>query len=337
MLIKQPDDLTPLLTSLESRASGTGPEAKRAAVELRNRKAGLRAERESVYLIDHDFAGSRNWAVIHDLRVEHGGRMAQVDHVLINRWMQVYVLETKGFHDGVKINEEGEFLRWNNFAKRYEGMPSPLAQNERHINVLKDVLDSIELPTRLGLRIAPEFMSFVLVSPNAEIKRPDRFDTSRVIKADQLKKAIWRDIDSENVLVGLLKTAAKIVAPETVEHVARELAKRHRPLDRAPNSPADMIAPQPIAIAEPRKAAPSSPAAGTGPSCKSCKAETGSVLYGKFGYYFKCGTCGANTAIRFTCQPGHSPRLRKDKEQFFRECAECGSSELFHSNQHSSK
>ena len=139
-------------------------------------------------------------------------------------------------------------------------MPSPLAQNERHINVLKDVLDSIELPTRLGLRIAPEFMSFVLVSPNAQIKRPDRFDTSRVIKADQLKKAIWRDIDSENVLVGLLKTAAKIVAPETVEHVARELAKRHRPLDRAPNSPADMIAPQPIAIAEPRKAAPASPA-----------------------------------------------------------------------------
>ena len=333
MLIKKPDDLTPLLSALELQATGSGPDAKRATVELRNRKAGLRAERESAYLIDHDFAESRNWAVIHDLRLEHGQRVAQIDHVLINRWLQVYVLETKGFHDGVKINEEGEFLRWNNFAKRYEGMPSPLEQNERHINVLRDVLETIELPTRLGVRIPPEFMSFVLVSPNAQIKRPEKFDTSRVIKADQLKKSIWRDIDSENPLVGLLKTAAKIVAPETVEHVARELAKKHRPLERDANpgivTPLTDLPAPPV----PTAAAPTSPASASGPACKACKGNGGSVLYGKYGYYFKCSACSTNTAIRFSCQPGHQPRLRKDKDQFFRECAECGSSELFHTNQ----
>ena len=332
MLIKKPDDLTPLLASLEAQAAGTGPEAQRAAIELRNRKAGLRAERESAYLIDHDFAGSKNWAVIHDLRLEHGQRVAQIDHVLINRWLQVYVLETKGFHDGVKINEEGEFLRWNNFAKRYEGMPSPLAQNDRHINVLRDVLETIELPTRLGLRIPPEFMSFVLVSPNAQIKRPEKFDTSRVIKADQLKKSIWRDIDGENPLVGLLKTAAKIVAPETVEHVARELAQRHRPLSRKTPPAAEPTSAQAAIEPAPDKPAQKTPATAGGPACKACGAAAGSILYGKFGYYFKCAGCATNTAIRFNCQPGHQPRLRKDKSQFFRECTDCGSSELFHTN-----
>ena len=328
MLIKEPDDLIPLLSSLETQAAGSSPEAKRAAIELRNRKAGLRAERESAYLIDHDFADSKNWAVIHDLRLEHGQRVAQIDHVLINRWLQVYVLETKCFHDGVKINEEGEFLRWNNFAKRYEGMPSPLAQNDRHINVLRDVLETIELPTRLGLRIQPEFMSFVLVSPNAQIKRPEKFDTSRVIKADQLKKSIWRDIDGENPLVGLLKTAAKIVAPETVEHVARELAKKHRPFSRE-TAPAE----EPAATAPaPETSTQKAPTTAGGPACKACGAAEGSILYGKFGYYFKCAACTTNTAIRFTCQPGHQPRLRKDKERFFRECSDCGSSELFHTN-----
>lgn len=332
MLIKKPDDLTTLLAALESQAAGSGPEAKRAAVELRNRKAGLRAERESAYLIDHDFAASKNWAVIHDLRLEHSQRVAQIDHVLINRWLQVYVLETKGFHDGVKINEEGEFLRWNNFAKRYEGMPSPLEQNERHINVLRDVLETIELPTRLGVRIPPEFMSFVLVSPNAQIKRPEKFDSSRVIKADQLKKSIWRDIDSENPLVGLLRTAAKIMAPETVEHVARKLAKKHRPLQRDTIPTIEMKAPDVPAPPAPSEPVPTSPASAAGPACKACKGSGGSVLYGKYGYYFKCSACSTNTAIRFTCQPGHQPRLRKDKNQFFRECAECGSCELFHTN-----
>src|SRR3546814_7533320 len=65
---------------------------------------------------------------------------------------------------------------WNNYQKTYEGMASPLEQNERHIQVLKDVMAQIELPTRLGVRIPPSFQSFVLVGPEAKIYRPKRLD-----------------------------------------------------------------------------------------------------------------------------------------------------------------
>jgi hypothetical protein len=45
------------------------------------------------------------------LRLEHNGRTAQIDHLLINRWMECYVLESKHFNAGLKITEDGEFMR----------------------------------------------------------------------------------------------------------------------------------------------------------------------------------------------------------------------------------
>lgn len=374
MLIKQADDQSGLLAELEGRIQGGGPAAKYAVQELRNRRAGIRGEQQAAYLIDFDYAGSPNWAVIHDLRLEHGSRTAQIDHVLINRWMDIYVLETKSFHSGLKITEEGEFLRSNKYTKSYEGMPSPLQQNERHIQVLKDVITQIDLPTRLGLRIAPSFQSFVLVDPSARVIRPKAFDTSRVIKADQLKKSIWRDIDNENPVLGLIKAAAKIVSGETVEYVARQLVALHRPL-HAPGASDRQSAAGPSTHAhkanskpttgrvriEPTLRAPAPSRAArsgntyaresvvsttdsvadqsppTAPTCKQCTASSGNILYGKYGYYFKCDGCSANTAVRFTCLPGHNPKLRKDREAFYRDCPQCRTSILFYRNQGTSE
>lgn len=172
MLIKSADDQSAAIQELERIAAGKGPEAKRAAEGLRKRKAGIKGESESAYLIDFEFEDARNWAVIHDLRIEHKGRVAQIDHLLINRWMDVYVLESKHFRSGVKITDDGEFLRWNEFRRTYEGMPSPLMQNERHIAVLRDVMATIDMPVRLGMRIPPTFQTFVLVAPSARIDRP---------------------------------------------------------------------------------------------------------------------------------------------------------------------
>ena len=344
MLIKQADDQTVQLETLERLAKGKGPKARQAAEELRRRKAGVKGERESAYLIGFEYEHSPNWAVIHDLRLEHDGRVAQIDHVLINRWMDVYVLETKHVHAGIKITEEGEFLRWNEYRRTFEGMASPLEQNERHIQVLKDVMTGIELPTRLGMRIPPAFQSFVLIAPDARIDRPRKFDTSRVIKADQLKKAIWRDIDNENLLIGAVRFATKIVSSETVEFVARQLAALHRPLTST-SSASRLARAETNASAKPTRQrgrrieptlgaapTPAAPKQLAKPVCKGCSGSSGEILYGRYGYYFKCGACAVNTAMRFTCQPGHKPRLRKDKERFYRDCEQCGSSALFHTN-----
>jgi hypothetical protein len=230
MLIKKADDQSGAIAELERLSISGGASAKHAAEDLRRRKAGIKGESESAYLIDFEFAASANWAIIHDLRLKHNDRVAQVDHLLINRWMDIYVLESKHFNSGLKITEDGEFLRYNKYRRTFEGMASPIEQNERHIKVIRDVVEQLDWPMRLGVRIAPTLHSLVLVSSASRIDRPRNFDTSRVIKSDHLKARIWKDIDEENPILGLIKAAAKIVSSETVENVARQLAAQHKPL-----------------------------------------------------------------------------------------------------------
>lgn len=116
MLIKTMDDRSEELAQLEQVAkSATGDVAKLAAKDLSIRRAGIKGESQSAYLIDFHFAAPPNWAVIHDLRVEHDSRVAQVDHLLINRWLECFVLESKHFNAGIKISEDGEFMRWNDY------------------------------------------------------------------------------------------------------------------------------------------------------------------------------------------------------------------------------
>ena len=47
------------------------------------------------------------------IRIDHRGRVAQIDHLLINRFLDIFVLESKNYYYGVKISEGGEFLVWD--------------------------------------------------------------------------------------------------------------------------------------------------------------------------------------------------------------------------------
>lgn len=173
MLIKSADDKSPQIAALEFLLTQPlGPLVKKVEEELRILRAGIKVEQDAAYLIDFDFKDSLNSVVLHDLRFEINGRVAQIDHLLIHRTLNVFVLETKAFHAGLIITEQGEFLRWNDWKKTFEGMASPLAQNERHITVLKSVFEQIEMPTRLGIRLSPTFHSIILVEPSARIDRP---------------------------------------------------------------------------------------------------------------------------------------------------------------------
>lgn len=215
MLLKAPDDKKVPLAELERLAKIVPFPRKRQIVEeVRILRAGIKGEQESSYLLDFHFKASRNTAIIHDLRLKVNGRVAQIDHLLLHRTLNIFVLETKHFKSGLKITEEGEFLRWNAYEKAYEGMPSPLAQNERHVAVLRDAFEQIDMPTRLGKRLTPVFLSYVLVSPRARIERPKRFDTSHVLKADMLS------VEDELNKRGLLKGAGGIMR-------IVESAKRH--------------------------------------------------------------------------------------------------------------
>lgn len=350
MITKTADDKSGQIQQLEALlAVASGDQKNKITQELRNLQAGIKGEQEAAYLIDFDFAKSQNTLVIHDLRLEIGGRVAQIDHLLINRTLNVFVLETKHFHAGLKITEEGEFMSWNAFRKCFEGMPSPFAQNERHITVLNEALARIDMPSKVGLRLSPVCHSYVLVSSKARIDRPQKFDTSRLIKSDMLSATIDRFFDKAGVfeVVGSL---ARCLSTETLEKVGQTLIRMHRPasFDYAakfgiphgqpvvvPVVAVPPIAPEPI----PQKSisVDKTLEQTTQPTCRECKSAKLLVLYGKFGYYFKCSDCDSNTPIKIYCsKDGHKERIRKDGSKFYRECSDCNSSNLFFVNSVSS-
>lgn len=291
--------------------------------ELRTLQSGIDGEKESSYLIDFEYASSNKMMVIHDLRLEIDGRVAQIDHLLINRALDVIVLETKNFRSGVKITEEGEFLRWNDYKRTYEGMASPIHQNERHIAVLKDAISQIELPRRLGVRVSPAYHSFVLVAPKARIIRPEKFDSSCVIKADSLRKTIQQMFDKESVLQ-TLGSISRVVSTETLEGIGIQLVDLHRP---AHSKYAERL------TALEKDYGVQVQGSKDVYTCRRCGSQNISIQHGRYGYYFKCGECDGNTPIKIGCgQDGHQERIRKQGEKFFRECAVCDTSSLYFVN-----
>ena len=199
-------------------------------VEQRKIRAGQKGEKDAAYTIDFFLAQKDEWAVIHDLRLEWQGRVAQIDHLLINRMLDFWVCESKHFSEGVAINEHGEFTSF--FNNRPRGIESPIEQNHRHVKVLESVLGSsiLPLPTRLGIVIRPHIRSVVLVSAQARISRPKSAfpGVETVIKADQLRSTINRAMDAMGV-AGTFLAATKIVGVETLRELANGLAKLHRP------------------------------------------------------------------------------------------------------------
>ena len=333
MIIKNADNKDSAIATLLSLQAKADPsQKKRIEDELRMMRAGIKGEQESAYHIDFLLDKSEYTAVIHDLRLEIGGRVAQIDHLLIHRTHRFYVLETKSFSHGLKINEHGEFLRWNDWKKSFEGMPSPIEQNKRHVAVLGEILE------RLGYK-NPAIESFILVSPNARIDRPGGNSFPEVVKADQFLTAFEKNLSAGLSSVGsLIGAVSRMAFGDSPEVIGKKLVRLHRSIAVDYEGKFGMQN-TPQANAKPAVSAPASTpqplknVAKASHACKSCGGANLSVEYGKFGYYFKCGDCDGNTKISLDCGvAGHKERVRKDKLNFYRECAQCGSSAVFYTN-----
>lgn len=207
----------------------TNKKRKLVEKELFALKKGQRGEKEAAYLINFDFGNSENWAVLHDVRLRADGLVAQIDHLIINRLLDIYVLESKNFTNGIKINDDGEFLVYYN--QSYQAIPSPIEQNRRHIRVLEDCLQDHDImPKRLGFSIKPNFRSFILMSPRSRVFRPKQevFDTSMVIKADNLRTTVDNVVDKMGVMENFT-TVSKICNTNTLREVAQKIAALHEP------------------------------------------------------------------------------------------------------------
>ena len=160
------------------------------------------------------------------MRIEWKGCTAQIDHLLISRLLEIYVVESKSFRTKVRYANGG----WErlNFS-HWEGIPCPVAQNERHIAVLKDLIDDLGLaPKRFGMSIPVTLRNVVVVRPSCSIIGDFKGD-ARIWRMDTLVKQARGEGPSAVDLV-------RIISQETLSLFATKLTALHDAPGRIENS-----------------------------------------------------------------------------------------------------
>ncbi len=229
MILKHKDDLAPRTAELErllSLARLSKAQREDLQDELGAMRAGNKGEKEAAYHIDFGWKDGKNSVVVHDLRLEHEGRVAQIDHLILMRTLDCHVLETKGFSSEVRISESGEWETRTRYGWR--GIPSPIEQNRRHIEVLQGFVRDHNLsPKRLGLCMPLRFHNWVLVSPQCQIRRGGE-EWDRVVKMDLFEKRFGECVQATGFL-DTLSSVSKLVSLATLQGIGEFLVNAHKP------------------------------------------------------------------------------------------------------------
>lgn len=252
MLLKSADEKTKRIALLEELQRSQLLDAFQKMwlrEELMRFTKGLQGERESAHYLDRYFKDGENHVVLHDLRFFVDGEVTQIDHLIINRASQIYLLETKNYACNLIINDHGEFTA--EYQNTRFGIPSPIEQSHRHERVLVKLLERLDIVGRTQKQ--PDFHHVVMLHPKATIKRPSAktFDTSNVIKADQFPT--WHQSFVSKIGVGaVFKAALNMRSMDTIKEWGEKLMRQHRPSDllelpdfMRPRKPAKVAAPMP--------------------------------------------------------------------------------------------
>lgn len=232
MILKSADDKSKRLALLEDLQRSPlldFGQKKWLRDELVRTRKGIQGERDSAHYLDNYLGDTENLALIHDLRLVVEGEVAQIDHLVINRALGMYLIETKNYAGNLVINEHGEYTVEYDDCRF--GIPSPMEQSRRHERILAKLLERLDIVGRT--QKTPDFHHVVMLHPKAIIQRPPSklHDTRDVIKADQFPS--WHDQFVSSHRVGsVFKLAMNLRSVDTVKECAQKLIRQHRPADQ---------------------------------------------------------------------------------------------------------
>ncbi|SOE52944.1 Nuclease-related domain-containing protein [Fibrobacter sp. UWT3] len=220
VFLKESSDSENFIVKMNSLlTNATGSIKEKIEEQIKYAEAGLLGEKQIVFELKNS---GIDMYVLHDIYLEKGDLSAQIDFLLITR-RHLYVIECKNLFGNIEIDAKGNFIRHMNFGKAYkkEGLYSPITQNQRHLNVLKEVRREVKTGSFLGLSekifdntFAENYQSIVvLANPKTVLnnKNAPKEIKSRVIRADQLvafikakddtsKDVCWTDADMRETI-----------------------------------------------------------------------------------------------------------------------------------------
>jgi hypothetical protein len=232
MLIKDRDGRDVAIEQLKDLLSLNLSPRKKFLIEreLKNISPGDDGGKNAARFINFYCSDSRNWAIIHDLKFEANGCSTQIDHILINQFFDIYLVESKNYTYNLKITAEGDFLVFD--GRKYRSVESPIEENKKRIQVLKKALaENKIIPKRLGIPIRPKIKPYVLVSPGSNVLRPPQsvYDTSSIVTADYLTQTLLKKVWRVRCAYQKMKRLPKAFSTDTLEKAAAQLAALNTP------------------------------------------------------------------------------------------------------------
>ena len=158
-------------------------------LQIKLSEAGIIGEKQIRFELEN---GHIPCYVLHDLYIEHDGLSVQIDYLIICRKCN-YVVECKNLYGNIEIDSQGNFTRVFNYGKtfRKEGIYSPITQNERHIQLIKQIVRDKSVVHKLLFNSGEDEIwkgIVVLANPKTYLnnKYAKKEVKEKVIRADQL-------------------------------------------------------------------------------------------------------------------------------------------------------
>ena len=313
--------------------------------------AGIKQEHDVAFYLRRAYKNSEQVMVLNDLRIEHDGESAQIDHLIVYTYGFI-IVESKSIRGEVKVNEYSEWTR--SYKGQWSGMPSPIKQAELQLKLLKQYLCAntekvigkfLGIQQGLAMRC---YDVFCAISSDAII---DRSAAPRDI-ADKLVKSefITDALDKKMNFIKFFNLAAKIADTrptfnqDELQHICHFLLGNTQQCQNnsVNEMPATWPAPTPMtATSEMTSFAPTEltdkpvsptiravakPVDAVAVQCKHCgDCSALSPQSGRYGYFVQCGKCGGNTPLKRPCPECNSQntKVSKLKSVFRLNCAEC--------------
>lgn len=137
VFLKEDSDAASFIEKMqELLKKADGETAKKIETQINIAKYGEFGENNIAFELKHS---GLDMYVLHDIVLEAGELSAQIDYLVITR-QHIYVIECKNLIGDIEIDNTGAFKRSYKLEGRYikEGFYSPVTQNQRHLQVLKE-------------------------------------------------------------------------------------------------------------------------------------------------------------------------------------------------------
>lgn len=156
--------------------------------------------------------------ILQDICLEYGDLSAQIDYIIITR-KRTYIIECKNLIGDIEINSSGDFIRTYQMKGRKvkEGIYSPITQNARHLQVLRELRKASKgnVITRMIFdKYFDENYKSIVVLANPKT----------VLNAKYAKKEVKEQIVRGDQLIHKIKEMDKLVTDAMAEKDMLEIA-----------------------------------------------------------------------------------------------------------------